>query len=213
MSGFRKHATRGAVAVSALGLAGDEQADLTVLGGLAKAVYRGTFRPSSRLARPHVMLALNVVAADSEIEARRLFTSQQLGFINLRRGRPGLVQPPVEDITAVSTPEERAGVDRALACAAGLGHRRRSGVTSRRLLRGTGRMSECFGGSSLANGYSPEENSGVRGLIGWLSAFLAGSAGWWLGAKVGLGAAVVLGAVAGGAGLYAGHRWFDTNLK
>jgi hypothetical protein len=53
----------------------------------------------------------------------------------------------------------------------------------------------------------------VRGLIGWLSAFLAGSAGWWLGAKVGLGAAVVLGAVAGGAGLYAGYRWFDTNLK
>jgi hypothetical protein len=47
-----------------------------------------------------------------------LFTSQQLGFINLRRGRPGLVQPPVDDITAVSTPEERAAVDRALACAA-----------------------------------------------------------------------------------------------
>jgi alkanesulfonate monooxygenase SsuD/methylene tetrahydromethanopterin reductase-like flavin-dependent oxidoreductase (luciferase family) len=45
-----------------------------------------------------------------------LFTSQQLGFINLRRGRPGLVQPPVEDITAVSTPQERMGVDQALAC-------------------------------------------------------------------------------------------------
>jgi MOSC domain-containing protein YiiM len=39
MSGFRKHATRGPVAVRALGLAGDEQADLTVHGGLAKAVY------------------------------------------------------------------------------------------------------------------------------------------------------------------------------
>ena len=63
------------------------------------------------------MLALNVVAADTDAEARRLFTSQQLGFINLRRGRPGLVQPPVADITAVSTPEERIGVDRALACA------------------------------------------------------------------------------------------------
>jgi alkanesulfonate monooxygenase SsuD/methylene tetrahydromethanopterin reductase-like flavin-dependent oxidoreductase (luciferase family) len=64
-----------------------------------------------------VMLALNVVAADSDAEARRLFTSQQLGFINLRRGRPGLVQPPVADIDAVSTPQERIGVDRALACA------------------------------------------------------------------------------------------------
>lgn len=83
----------------------------------ALAVYRQRFRPSARLAQPHVMLALNVVVADSEREARRLFTSQQLGFINLRRGRPGLVQPPVDDITAVSTPEERAGVDRALACA------------------------------------------------------------------------------------------------
>jgi MOSC domain-containing protein YiiM len=39
MSGFRKQAARGPVAVGALGLAGDEQADLTVHGGLAKAVY------------------------------------------------------------------------------------------------------------------------------------------------------------------------------
>lgn len=53
----------------------------------------------------------------------------------------------------------------------------------------------------------------VRRLIGWLAAFLAGSTGWWLGAKLGLGVAVVLGAVAGGAGLYAGYRWFDNNLK
>jgi luciferase family oxidoreductase group 1 len=83
----------------------------------ALTVYHGTFRPSPRLAQPYVMLALNVVVADSDAEARRLFTTQQLGFINLRRGRPGLVQPPVEDITTVSTPEERAGVDRALACA------------------------------------------------------------------------------------------------
>ena len=60
---------------------------------------------------------LNVVVADSDAEARRLFTSQQLGFINLRRGRPGLVQPPVDDIDAVSTPAERIGVDAALACA------------------------------------------------------------------------------------------------
>jgi luciferase family oxidoreductase group 1 len=83
----------------------------------ALALYRSRFQPSRRLARPHAMLALNVVVADSDAAARRLFTSQQLGFINLRRGRPGLVQPPVDDITAVSTPEERAGVDRALACA------------------------------------------------------------------------------------------------
>ena len=81
-------------------------------------VYRETFRPSARLAQPHVMLALNVVVAETDAEAQRLFTTQQLGFINLRRGRPGLLQPPVADIKAVSTPEERAGVDRALACSA-----------------------------------------------------------------------------------------------
>jgi len=83
----------------------------------ALSIYRQTFRPSPRLERPHVMLALNVVAADTDGDARRLFTSQQLGFINLRRGRPGLVPPPVDDLAAVSTPQERMGVDQALACA------------------------------------------------------------------------------------------------
>ncbi len=57
------------------------------------------------------------------------------------------------------------------------------------------------------------ESAAVRGLIGWMGAFLAGSAGWWLGARVGLGTAVVLGAVASGVGLCAGKRWFDQNLK
>ena len=52
----------------------------------------------------------------------------------------------------------------------------------------------------------------MRAVIGWLAAFLVGSAGWWLGAKVGLGTAVVLSAVAGGVGLYAGYRWFGRNL-
>jgi hypothetical protein len=53
----------------------------------------------------------------------------------------------------------------------------------------------------------------MRTLIGWLSASIAGSAGWWLGSKVDLGAAIVLGAVATGVGLYAGYRWFDQRLK
>ena len=82
-----------------------------------------------------------------------------------------------------------AGVARGAGCQAGLGCRKAGRWTS---------LSEV---------------TIVRGLSGWLAAFLAGSAGWWLGAKMGLGAAVVLGAVAGGAGLYAGYRWFDSNLK
>jgi hypothetical protein len=53
----------------------------------------------------------------------------------------------------------------------------------------------------------------MRGIIGWLSAFIVGSVGWWLGAKVGLGAAVILGSVGTGVGLYYGRRWFDQNLR
>src|SRR5688572_22566188 len=88
--------------------------------GDALAIYRERFRPSARLARPHVMLALNVVAADTDDEARRLFTTQQQAFVNLRRGRPGLVPPPLDSADAIDgycTPDERRGVDAALACA------------------------------------------------------------------------------------------------
>jgi luciferase family oxidoreductase group 1 len=86
----------------------------------ALALYRERFKPSPRLARPHVMLALNVVAADTDDEAARLFTTQQQAFVNLRRGRPGLVPPPLASASAMDefcTPQERAGVDGALACA------------------------------------------------------------------------------------------------
>lgn len=50
-------------------------------------------------------------------------------------------------------------------------------------------------------------------LIGWLAAFLAGYAGWWLGSKISFATGVVLSVVASGVGLYAGYRWFDRNLR
>ena len=53
----------------------------------------------------------------------------------------------------------------------------------------------------------------MRTIIGWLSASILGAVGWWLGAYVGLITAVVVSAIAGGAGLYYGYRWFDQNLK
>ncbi len=62
----------------------------------ALAMYRELFRPSERLARPHAMLGLNVVAADTDAEAARLFTSIQQAFVNLRTGRPGPLPPPVD---------------------------------------------------------------------------------------------------------------------
>ncbi len=87
----------------------------------ALAVYRREFRPSRHLQAPHAMLALNVVAADTDEEAARLFTTQQQAFVNLRRGRPGQVPPPLASgaaFDAYCQPGERAGVDAALSCAA-----------------------------------------------------------------------------------------------
>lgn len=82
----------------------------------ALAVYHREFTPSARLAKPHAMLALNVVAAETDAEAERLFTTQQQAFVKLRRGDIGLVQPPIDDIESWWTPHEKAGVERALSC-------------------------------------------------------------------------------------------------
>ena len=87
----------------------------------ALARYRREFRPSRRLSQPHAMLALNVVAADTDDEAARLFTTQQQAFVNLRRGRPGLVPPPLAsaaDIDDYCTPAEKHMIDSTLACRA-----------------------------------------------------------------------------------------------
>jgi len=61
-------------------------------------IYRAQFRPSVHRAAPNVMLGVNVVAADTDEEARFLFTSQQQSFLNLRRGRPGQLPPPVAEL-------------------------------------------------------------------------------------------------------------------
>ncbi|MDB5423794.1 MAG: luciferase-like monooxygenase [Phenylobacterium sp.] len=66
----------------------------------AVALYRHRFEPSEYLAEPYVMLGLNVVAAETDAEARRLFTSLQQAFLNLRTGRPTPLPPPVDDIAA-----------------------------------------------------------------------------------------------------------------
>jgi luciferase family oxidoreductase group 1 len=80
----------------------------------AMAIYRETFRPSERLAAPFVMLGVNIFAADTDAEARRLFTSLQQAFINLRRGRPGKLPPPVAHLELDRY--ARAMLDDALAC-------------------------------------------------------------------------------------------------
>ena len=82
----------------------------------ALAVYRASFRPSKQLERPHVMVAVNVVAADSDAEARRLFTSIQQQFANLVRGARNQLSPPLDDIEAYWTPPEKLQAERMLAC-------------------------------------------------------------------------------------------------
>jgi luciferase family oxidoreductase group 1 len=82
----------------------------------AIAIYRERFRPSERLAAPRVMLGLNVFAAETDAEARRLFSSLQQAFLNLRRGRPGKLPPPVDGLDAQLEPHARAMLDHALAC-------------------------------------------------------------------------------------------------
>src|SRR5688572_8802118 len=64
----------------------------------AIALYRERFQPSQYLDKPYLMLGLNVVAADTDAEAQRLFTSVQQAVINLRSGRPGRLPPPMENI-------------------------------------------------------------------------------------------------------------------
>ncbi|MDB5310154.1 MAG: class flavin-dependent oxidoreductase [Gemmataceae bacterium] len=84
----------------------------------ALALYRRHFEPSAHLARPRVMVAANVFAADTDVEARRLFTSAQQQFLNLVRGTPGLLPPPVESMDRLWLPHERAHVERMTRCSA-----------------------------------------------------------------------------------------------
>ena len=81
----------------------------------ALEIYRSRFEPSKQLDRPYAMLGANVLAADTDAQARRQFTSQQQSFINLRRGNPGQVPPPIDDIDAYWSPAEKAMVERSLA--------------------------------------------------------------------------------------------------
>ena len=84
----------------------------------ALEVYRGKFKPSADLAAPHVMLGFNVIAAESDDEARFLATSAQQAFVNLRTGRPSRLPPPSRGYYESLPPPFRAVLDDVLACSA-----------------------------------------------------------------------------------------------
>ncbi|MGH9821133.1 MAG: LLM class flavin-dependent oxidoreductase, partial [Pyrinomonadaceae bacterium] len=77
----------------------------------ALAIYRANFRPSEDLEKPYAIVAINVFAAETSYAAHRLATSQHQSFLNLVRGRPGKIQPPVDSMDAIWTPDEKAMVE------------------------------------------------------------------------------------------------------
>ena len=79
---------------------------------VALELYREHFRPSDQLDRPYAMVGVNVFAANTDAEARRLFTSLQQQFLNLIRGIPDKTPPPIDTMDGVWSPVEQAHVER-----------------------------------------------------------------------------------------------------
>jgi luciferase family oxidoreductase group 1 len=74
----------------------------------ALQIYRTRFKPSEQLAKPHAMVGVNIIAAETDAEAKRLATTQQMSFTNMFRGTRGLSQPPIDDIEAYWSPMEKS---------------------------------------------------------------------------------------------------------
>jgi luciferase family oxidoreductase group 1 len=81
----------------------------------ALEIYRSRFKPSAQLDRPYAIVGVNIIAAESDVEARRLATTQQMSFANILRGARGLSQPPIDDIESYWSPMEKAQANRMLA--------------------------------------------------------------------------------------------------
>ena len=83
----------------------------------AISIYRDRFRPSAQLSAPNVMLGVNIVAAETDAEARFLFSSLQQSFLNIRSGRPAPLPPPVEGFDDKLDRYGKAMLADALSCA------------------------------------------------------------------------------------------------
>jgi luciferase family oxidoreductase group 1 len=74
----------------------------------ALELYRSNFQPSEALDKPYVMTGINIVAADTDEEARRLATSSEQQFLNIIRGRTGQLNPPVESMDPLWSEHEKS---------------------------------------------------------------------------------------------------------
>ena len=84
----------------------------------ALELYRTKFRPSEQLRRPHVMLGFNVFAAETDAEAQLLATSVQQAFVELRRGTPSRLKPPVAGYLERLSALDRVAIEHVLSCSA-----------------------------------------------------------------------------------------------
>ncbi len=83
----------------------------------AMDLYRERFRPSEYLDKPYAMAALSIVAADTDAEAKYLFSSLQQAFVRMRTGQPGPLPPPVEGFEDSLHPADKAMIAHSLSCA------------------------------------------------------------------------------------------------
>ena len=78
-------------------------------------IYRDQYRPSARHPKSYAMVGLNVIVADTDAEAKRLFTSIQQRVLGMQRGKRGLLARPVDSMDGLWNAAEKAGVERMLA--------------------------------------------------------------------------------------------------
>jgi len=83
----------------------------------AAQLYREQFRPSESLRSPYLMIAVQVIAAETNAAARRLFTTPQQRFLRLIRDEPVELLPPVDSMEPFWRDIERAAVENKLRAA------------------------------------------------------------------------------------------------
>lgn len=82
----------------------------------ALEIYRARFKPSDQAERPYALVGVNVIAADTDEEAQRLFTSQQMSFADMARGERHVMKPPIDDIETYWSPAEKRRAQSMLSC-------------------------------------------------------------------------------------------------
>jgi luciferase family oxidoreductase group 1 len=73
-------------------------------------IYRQRFKPSPQLSKPYTMIGVNIIAAETDAEARHLATTQQMSICDIFRGQRGLSAPPIDDIDTYWSPAEKRSV-------------------------------------------------------------------------------------------------------